>query len=114
LYAGASWIGDHLDSLQRLHVELRLDYVNCVPNDGNSVDSNGKPTPVIDNFKRQCTVQVDIHNIGRVDFIGRGDALFRVCQSSPLRKSEGIAPPYIQISGPVKEEPTDTAPHIHT
>jgi hypothetical protein len=114
LYAGFSWIGDHLESMQRVHLELRLDDVKCVPNDGQSSDANGGPAAVVPDFKRICTVVVNIQNVGSVDFTGRGDALFFVCQSSPLRLKERAAPPYVHIAGPVREEPADGKIHVHT
>ena len=104
-YAAFTWVGGYLTDLQRVRIELRLDSSNCTANDGKSTDVNGAIASVLEGFSRICLVQVDIHNIGSVDFTARGDAVFFVCQSNPLRRAERALTPYVKISGPIRVEP---------
>jgi hypothetical protein len=113
LYAAVTWFKDYVADWQRIHVELRLDASTCTPNDGNAKDAVGGAARVTSGFARVCVVQVDIHNVGSIDFTSHGDAIFYVCQSNPLRIGERT-PPYVQIAGPVRIEPQSGSPAVTT
>jgi hypothetical protein len=114
LYAAITWVMGYFSDLQRVHIELRLDSSNCTANNGKSIDAKGAIAPVIEGFRSICLVQVDVHNIGSVDFTARGDAVFFVCQSNPLRRGERALTPYVKISGPIRVEPVSGSPRIDT